>query len=104
MLILPYILAVVTGAFLQIGTIYFLRGNLLSGFLYTVPLILLYQFLFLWSYAKAPNFLIIWFITTALTNGLAFLVSYFLLHEQVSLWNWFGIGFVIVGIILLNIK
>ena len=101
---LPYILAVVTGAILQIGTIYFLRGNLFGGFLYTVPFVLLYQFLFLWSYAKAPNFLVIWFITTALTNGLAFCVSYFLYHEPVSLWNLLGVSLVVVGIILLNIK
>lgn len=99
-----YILSVTIAAFLQIGTIYFLRASFLGSFLYAVPFILAYQFLFLWSYSKAPNFIVIWFVTTALTNTLAFLVGYLLYQEHVSIWNLFGVSFVLVGIILLNIK
>jgi len=99
-----YILAITAAAFIQIATIYFLRANFLGSFLYAVPFILVSQFLFLWSYSKSPNFLVIWFITTALTNTLAFLVGYFLYQEQVSLWNIFGIVFIMAGVALLNLK
>ena len=99
-----YILSVIAGALLQIATIYLLRGDFLRNFLYTIPLILIYQFLFLWSYSKAPKFIVIWFVTTAITNGLAFLVGYYAWQEQVSLWNLAGIAFVIVGVVLLNLK
>jgi len=99
-----YILLVGIAALMQIGTIYFLRANFLGSFLYAIPLILAYQFLFLWSYANAPKFIIIWFITTALTNSFAFLLGYFLWHEQVSLLNFIGIVLVIIGAVFLQIK
>jgi drug/metabolite transporter (DMT)-like permease len=101
---LVYILAAAIAALLQIGIIYFLRINFWESFLYAAPLILAYQFLFLWSYAKSPKFIIIWFITTALTNSLAFLVGYFLWHEQISAWNIAGIIMIFAGIIFLQIK
>lgn len=99
-----YILAITAAAFIQIATIYFLRANFLGSFLYAIPFILVSQFLFLWSYSKSPNFIVIWFVTTALTNTLAFLVGYFLYQEQVSLVNILGIIFVIGGVVLLNLK
>lgn len=99
-----YILAITVAAVLQIATVYFLRANFISSFLYAVPCIVAYQFLFLWSYSKSPNFIVIWFITTALTNVLAFLVGYFLYQEQVSLWNVFGIVLILLGVVFLNLK
>ncbi|KKR48130.1 MAG: hypothetical protein UT84_C0048G0005 [Candidatus Curtissbacteria bacterium GW2011_GWA1_40_16] len=99
-----YLFAITSAAFIQIATIYFLRANFLGSFLYAVPFILVSQFLFLWSYSKSPNFIVIWFVTTALTNTLAFLVGYFLYQEQVSLLNILGIAFVMAGIVLLNFK
>ncbi|MGO9642985.1 MAG: hypothetical protein ACLP1Y_16955 [Candidatus Acidiferrales bacterium] len=99
-----YILAVTVGALLQIVTIYFLRENFFGHFLYAAPIILVYQFLFLWSYSKAPNFIGIWFITTALTNVLAFVVGYYLWREHVSLLNLAGIVFIVGGVVLLNLK
>jgi len=99
-----YILVASIAAILQIGTIYFLRANFLGSFVYAIPFILAYQFLFLWGYSNAPKFIIIWFITTALTNSLAFLLGYFLWHEQVSLLNIAGIVLIIVGAVFLQIK
>ena len=99
-----YILVASIDAILQIGTIYFLRANFLGSFVYAIPFILAYQFLFLWGYSNAPKFIIIWFITTALTNSLAFLLGYFLWHEQVSLLNIAGIVLIIVGVVFLQIK
>lgn len=99
-----YILVASVAALLQIETIYFLRANFLGSFVYAIPFIIAYQFLFLWSYSNAPKFIIIWFITTALTNSLAFLLGYFLWHEQVSLLNIVGIVLIIVGVVFLQIK
>lgn len=99
-----YILTATIAAIFQIGTIYFLRANFWGSFLYATPFILAYQFLFLWGYANAPKFIIIWFITTALTNGLAFLLGYFLWHEQVSLLNISGMALIVAGVILLQMK
>ena len=99
-----YISAIIVAALLQIATIYFLRANFLGSFLYAIPLILAYQFLFLWSYAKAPSFIIIWIITTGLTNALALILGYFIYHEQLSFFNWAGVVLVLCGIVLLNLK
>lgn len=99
-----YILAASIAAILQIGTIYFLRANFAGTFLYAIPFILAYQFLFLWSYSNAPKFIIIWFVTTALTNSLAFLLGYFLWHEQLSWLNIVGIVLIVVGVVFLQIK
>ena len=101
---LVYILAIITAAFLQIGTVYLLRCNFIKNFVLTIPLILIYQFLFLWSYSNAPKFTIIWFVTAALTSILAFGIGYFVWKEQVSGWNLAGIVFVLVGMALLRIK
>ena len=99
-----FVLGVVLGALLQIGTIYLLKQEILKSYIYAVPLILGYQFLFLWAYTKAPNFLLIWFITTALTNSLAFILGYFLYHNHISLWGLVGITLILTGIVFLQIK
>ncbi len=99
-----YIVAVTIAALVQISTIYILRENILKSLFYAIPFILVYQLLFLWSYINAPKFTIIWFITTALTNSLAFLVGYFLWKEQISLYNILGVIMVILGVIFLRLK
>ncbi len=99
-----YVSAITIAAFLQIGTIYALRENILRSLAYAIPFILVYQLLFLWSYINAPKFIIIWFITTALTNSLAFLVGYFLWKEQISFYNIIGIILIIVGVVFLRLK
>jgi multidrug transporter EmrE-like cation transporter len=77
---------------------------MLKSYIYAIPLILSYQFLFLWGYTKAPNFLLIWFITTALTNSLAFILGYFLYHNHVSVWGLIGVTFILTGVVFLQIK
>ena len=99
-----YIGAITIAAFFQIGTIYFLRGDFFKSLIYALPIILIYQILFLWSYSNAPKFLTIWFIATALTNSLAFLAGYFLWKEQVSVYNIMGIVLIVAGIVLLKLK
>jgi len=99
-----YISAITIAAFLQIGTIYLLRENIFKSLVYAVPIILVYQMLFLWSYSSAPRFIIIWFIATAFTNSLAFLAGYFLWKEHISIYNIVGITLVITGVMLLRLK
>ncbi len=99
-----YFFAITIAAFLQIGTIYLLRDNILKSLLLASPLILIFQFLFLWSYAHAPNFLVIWFITTAVTNSLAFLAGYLIWKEHLSPWNLVGLVLIMVGVVLLRLK
>lgn len=99
-----YILASTVGAVIQIGTIYLLKQDILKSFIYAIPFILAYQFLFLWSYTKAPNFILIWFVTTALTNSLAFILGYFLYHNHISIWGFVGIILILTGVIFLQVK
>jgi|SRR3989344_6027055 len=101
---LIYILAIITGGLLQIGTVYFLRGDFFRNFFISIPVILGYQFLFLWSYSTAPKFITIWFTAAALTSLLGFLVSYFVWKEQVSLWNFVGISLIVLGMFFLKFK
>jgi len=97
-----YILLVSIAALIQIATIYLLRQQILQSLLWAIPLIIVCQLLFLYSYSKAPKFLLIWFITTAITNSLAFLVGYFVWKEQVSWYNLVGVGIILLGIFLLR--
>jgi len=99
-----YIFTLIAAALLQIGTIYVLRHDFLGRFLYAVPFIVLYQFLFLWCYSKAPSFITIWFVATVVTNLAAFAVGFFVWHEHVSLANLAGIASIIGGVMLLSLK
>ena len=53
---------------------------------------------------NAPKFIVIWFITTALTSSLAFLAGYFFWKEHISIYNIIGIAFIMVGVALLRLK
>ena len=99
-----YLLASTVGALIQIATIYFLKQDILKSFLFAIPFILAYQFLFLFSYTKAPNFIFIWFVTTALTNSLAFILGYFLYHNHLSYWGFAGVALILIGVVFLQIK
>jgi len=99
-----YILAITVAALLQLSTVYFLRDNFLRHFIFAIPAILIFQFLFLWSYSTAPKFIIIWFITAALTSTLALIISYFVFKEQITVWNALGILLIFSGLYFLHIK
>lgn len=99
-----YIIAITAAALLQIVTIYLLKENILRSLLYAIPMILVYQILFLWSYSNAPKFIVIWFITTALTSSLAFIAGYFFWKEHISIYNLIGIVCIMIGIGLLRLK
>lgn len=99
-----YIIAVTVAAFLQILTIYLIKENIFKSLLYAIPIILIYQLLFLWSYSNAPKFIIIWFITTALTSSLALLAGYFIWKEYLSIYNIIGITLIAIGIALTKLK
>ncbi len=99
-----YIFFAVLAGLVQIITVYALRVGLLKSFLFAIPFILLHQYLFLFNYTKAPNFIIIWFLTTAITTMLSFLVGYFVFKDTLTIYQIIGILFTIVGVILMKIN
>ena len=99
-----YIVLVLIAAFIQIAVIIILREDFFKTLIYAIPLILISQLLFLYSYSNAPKFILIWFITTALTSTLAFVTGYFLWKENISIYTIIGIILIITGIFLLKIK
>lgn len=99
-----YIAAVIVAALVQIVTIYLLRENILRSLIYAIPLIIIFQLLFLWSYDNAPKFTVIWFITTAITNILALVAGYFIWKENISAINLIGIALIVIGAFLLRLK
>ena len=99
-----YLSAVVLASFLNICAIYLVREDVVKSIWYAAPLFLTGAMLFFWSYTGAPRFIEVWFVATALTNILAFSTGYFLWHETVSLWNFFGILLIVSGVALLQLK
>ena len=99
-----YVLAITAAALLQLSTVYYLRDNFFRHFVFAIPVILIFQFLFLWSYSTAPKFIVIWFVTAALTSTVALLISYFVFKEQITVWNALGIFLIFVGLYFLHIK
>lgn len=97
-----YISLSFAAALVQILTIYLLRVGLLKSFLFAIPLILIHQFLFLFNYTKAPNFTLIWFLTTVITNSLGFLVGYFIFKDTLTAFQLVGIVFILTGVIFLK--
>lgn len=94
-------LAVLAGA-VQIATIYFLRVGILTSFIFAAPFVLIHQYLFLYNYTKAPNFLLIWFLTTAITNILSIIVGYFFFKNTLTPLQITGVFSILVGVILLK--
>ncbi len=99
-----FILTALFGSIVQILTIFLLRENIIKSIFWATPLILLHQYLFLFGYSKAPKFIVIWFITAGLTNGLAFVAGYWIWKENVSWINLFGIFCIMTGISLLKVS
>lgn len=98
-----YIVFAILAALIQIATIYSLRVGLLKSFLFAIPFILLHQYLFTYNYIKAPNFTIIWFISTAIAATLSFLAGQIFFKDILNVYQVVGIVFVLVGLVLMRI-
>lgn len=97
-----YILLSLLAGIIQVGVIYGLRVGLLKSFLFAIPFILLHQFLFLQSYTKAPNFILIWFITAGITSTLSFLLGQFVFKDVLTIYQIVGVILVISGMIFMR--
>ncbi len=98
-----YILLALIAAVVQIASVYLLRVGILTSFMWALPFILIHQYLFLYNYTQAPNFTLIWFITTAITSILSFLLGYVVLKEPVSSYQLAGIALIVIGVIFLRL-
>lgn len=99
-----YISFAILAGMIQIFTIYALRVGFLKSFLFAIPFILIHQYLFLYNYTKAPNFIIIWFITTALTTALSFLVGHFVFKDTITTNQLIGIVLIIAGMVFMKLN
>ena len=97
-----YISLAITAALIQIATIYWLKVGFLKSFLWAIPFILLHQYLFLYNYTKAPNFTLIWFITTAITSLLSLLVGYWFFKDVLTIYQVIGIVLILAGMVFLK--
>jgi len=92
-----YILLIIIAGIIQIGVFYALKIGALKSFLFAIPFILLHQYLFLYSYIKAPNFIIIWFLGAAVVSILSFLLGYLILKETLTVYQVIGIVCILAG-------
>ncbi len=98
-----YILFAFLAGAIQIATVYALRVGFLKSFLFAIPFILLHQYLFLFNYTKAPNFIVIWFLTTAITTTLSFLVGHFIFKDVLTAYQIIGILLILAGVICMKL-
>ena len=97
-----YVLFAVVAGIAQITIIYGLKIGFFKSFLFAVPLILLSQYLFLYNYTKAPNFILIWFLTTAITTSLGFLLGHFVFKDVLTTYQIIGIVCIVAGMIFMK--
>jgi multidrug transporter EmrE-like cation transporter len=95
------LLAILAGA-IQVATIYLLRVGIFNSFLFAIPFVLIHQYLFLYNYTKAPNFLLVWFLTTAITNLLSIIIGYFFFKDILSPFQIAGVLMILTGVVFLK--
>ena len=93
----------VLGGCVQLAVIYLMRVQNLS-FAYVLPAIVFHQYLFTTAYANAPNFVVQWFFTAAITGFASYLMGVFLFQDKINHVNIFGIAFIFIGLFLLKYK
>ena len=97
-----YVFLAIIAAVIQIATVYFMRVGIIKSFLWAIPFVLLHQYLFLYNYTKAPNFIVIWFVTVAVTSSLSFIIGYWFFKDVLSTYQIFGILLILAGVVLLR--
>lgn len=99
---LLYIFLAIVAGVIQIGVIYGLKIGFLKSFLFAIPFILLHQYLFLYNYIKAPNFIIIWFITAGITSMLGFLIGQFIFKDILTIYQVIGVILIVAGMVFMK--
>jgi multidrug transporter EmrE-like cation transporter len=97
-----YLLFAAIGGIVQTAAVFLMRSRGWP-FAYTLPLVLVHQFLFTTAYAKAPNFILQWFLTSALTAGLSLLMGLLIFGDRFSLINAIGVLLVFGGLALMKL-
>jgi multidrug transporter EmrE-like cation transporter len=96
-----YFCYALVGGAIQLGVIWLMRANGWP-FLWVLPAILANQFLFTAAYAKAPNFVIQWFLTAAVTSLASLILGVTMFGDKLSMVNSAGILLVFVGVAMLK--
>ncbi len=97
-----YLLYAVIGGIVQAAAVFLMRSRGWP-FLGTIPLVLIHQFLFTTAYAKAPNFILQWFLTSALTSILSLLMGMLVFGDRISPINAVGVLLVFAGLALMRV-
>lgn len=98
-----YFLYALVGGIVQAAAVFLMRSRGWP-FPYTIPLVLVHQFLFTTAYTKAPNFILQWFLTAALTAGLSLVMGILVFGDRFSLVNAAGALLVFVGLALMKLS
>lgn len=99
---ITYILLAIIAAIVQIATIWALKVGFLKSFLFAIPFILLHQYMFTLNYTKAPNFLLIWFVTTGITALLSFLFGYLIFKNTLTIFQIAGAICILAGLVMMR--
>ena len=99
---LMHILLAIIAAILQIAVIWALKVDFFKSFFIATPFILLHQYIFIYNYLKAPNFLVIWFVTTGIAATLSFLAGSILFKDGLTPTQIAGVVCILIGIILMR--
>lgn len=97
-----YVCFALVGAIVQGAAVFLMRARGWS-FVSMVPLILAHQFLFTYAYTKAPNFILQWFVTAALTALGSFAMGLWLFGDRVTPMSVAGVALVFVGLALMKL-
>lgn len=71
-------------------------------FLLVIPAILVHQWLFTTAYARAPNFLLQWFLTAAVTGLVSYVLGIAAFGDRVSPTSVGGVILVMVGLAMMR--
>ncbi len=97
-----YWVCAVLGGLIQVVAIGLVRAKG-QPFLRVLPLVIAHQFLFMTGYAKAPNFVLQWFTTSALTGIASLCAGIWLFGDRVSLAAMGGVVLVFGGLGLMRL-
>ena len=91
------------GVGIQITTIYLMRAKGFS-FWMVLPFVLMAQYLFVTAYSKAPNFIVQWFLTSALSGMFAVLFGVLVFGDKAGWPQYVGVFLTVSGLFLMMSK
>ena len=98
-----YLSYAILGGIIQLSVIWAMR-SMGWPFIWAIPAILAHQYLFITAYSKAPNFVIQWFLTAAITGFASFILGWIVFGDKLSWINAVGMLLIFVGLGMLRFK